>query len=74
VRVSGGRAGTPAERAGLKAGDLITAFDGRPVKNLEDYSVLLFRHKPGDEISVTVRRGEETLELKAVLSGQAGEG
>jgi len=74
VRISGVRPGTPAELAGLKAGDVITAFDGTPVKNLEDYSVLLFRHKPGDEITVTVRRGAETLELKAVLSGQAGEG
>ena len=74
VRISGVRAGTPGEAAGLKAGDVITGFDGHPVKNLEDYSVLLFRHKPGDEVTITVRRGTETLELKATLAGQASEG
>ncbi len=70
VRVSGVRKDTPAEKAGLLAGDIITALDGQPIRNLEDYSVLLFRHQPGDEVTVTVRRGEQTLDLKAVLTGQ----
>jgi S1-C subfamily serine protease len=69
VRLSSVRDGTPAQRAGLAAGDVIVAFDGTPVRNLEDYAVLLFAHRPGDEITVTVRRGAETLDLTAILVG-----
>jgi S1-C subfamily serine protease len=42
------------------------------VRTLEDYSTLLFRHKPGDSITVTARRGTETLTLTAVLAGHSG--
>jgi hypothetical protein len=73
VRISSVREGTPAEKCGLLGGDRIVALDGKPVRSLEDYAVLLFAHKVGDEISVTIVRGEETLELEAVLEGQAGD-
>jgi hypothetical protein len=73
VRLSGVREGTPAEKAGLQAGDIIVAFDDKPVRNLEDYSVLLFSHKAGDTVRVKVRRGDQTLELSAVLAGRDGE-
>jgi Peptidase family M28/PDZ domain/PA domain len=72
VRISSVRANTPAEACGLKAGDLIVALDDKPVRTLEDYSALLFSHKPGDSITVTVKRGEEQLTLKAVLAGNSG--
>ncbi len=74
VRISGVRAGTPAEAAGLAAGDLITALDGRVIRNLQDYSVLLFSRRPGDVITLTIRRGESTLELQATLGGQPVDG
>ena len=70
VRISGVRANSPAEKAGLQGGDVIIALDGKAIRNLEDYSVLLFSHRPGDEIVVTVRRGEEELDLTAVLEGK----
>ncbi|MGQ0552315.1 MAG: M20/M25/M40 family metallo-hydrolase [Planctomycetota bacterium] len=73
VRIAGVRKDTPAERAGLLPGDLIVAFDGKQVRSLEDYSVLLFSRKPGDEVVLRVVRGETTLDLTAVLTGQAGE-
>jgi len=72
VRIASVRSGTPAEACGLLAGDLIVALDDKPVRTLEDYSTLLFSHKPGDSITVGVRRGAETLTLSAVLAGNSG--
>ena len=73
VRVSSVRAGTPAEACGIKAGDILTALDGQPIHTLEDFSTLLFSHKPGDTIHVSVRRGAETLAFTAVLAGRVGD-
>lgn len=53
--------GSPAERAGIKAGDLITRLDNTPVKglSLED-AVNIMRGEPGTKITVTIaRKGEE---------------
>ncbi|HZM01108.1 MAG TPA: PDZ domain-containing protein, partial [Planctomycetota bacterium] len=74
VRVSSVRPGTPAEKAGVQKGDLIVALDGVEVRTLQDYATLLFGHKPGDTITVTVVREGQTLELSATLEGQAGAG
>ncbi|MBI2930269.1 MAG: M28 family peptidase [Planctomycetes bacterium] len=63
--------GSPAEAAGLKAGDVIVAFKGEPVKDLQDYSSKLFKCRPGEAVSLQVRRGEETLEIKLVLAAKA---
>jgi len=73
VKLASVREGTPAKRAGLRKGDLIVTFDGKPVKNLEDYSVLLFSHKPGDVVSIGVLRDGTTLVLQAKLEGKVGE-
>ena len=50
------RAGSPAEQAGLTAGDVIVEFAGRPVKDLYDFSDALYSQRPGDAVSVTVLR------------------
>ncbi|WP_295881446.1 S41 family peptidase [uncultured Thiohalocapsa sp.] len=51
---------TPAERAGMQAGDLIVRIDGKPVKGLSlSDAVALMRGKPGSKIELTVvREGE----------------
>ena len=52
---------TPAERAGLKAGDLIVRIDDKPVKGMTlSDAVNLMRGKPGTKITLTVlREGED---------------
>jgi len=52
---------TPAQRAGLAAGDLIIRLDDRPVKGLTlNEAVTIMRGKPGTEINLTVvRKGED---------------
>lgn len=70
MRISGTRAGSPAEKAGLKANDIIISFGGKSVKNIYDLTSLLGDYKSGDEVEVVVLRGEETLVMKATLQGR----
>jgi S1-C subfamily serine protease len=51
--VTGVLDGTPAEKAGLEAGDVITAIDGRSVDSNDGLSTRLHGHHPGDEVKVT---------------------
>jgi serine protease Do len=60
--------GSPAEKAGLKVGDVITTLDGKPVKGLEGLALMLLGHKPGDQITLHVLRGDEALNVKATLA------
>jgi len=56
---------TPAQRAGVKAGDLITRIDDKSVKDMTlDESVKLMRGKPGTEIELTISRKSENKLLK----------
>lgn len=67
VPVTGVMPGSPAEKAGIVAGDKIVAIDGEKITSLEDYSGALKGHAPGDEIRVTLRRGAEEITLPAKL-------
>jgi serine protease DegS len=60
----------PAERAGLRAGDLITHIGNEAINDvrLTMYEVALLR--PGDKLDMTVRRGAQTLELQAIVVAQ----
>lgn len=67
LRLTGVRAGSPADIAGLKAGDIIVEFGGKPVKDLFEYSNALYAHKPGDDVAVVVLRGGQRLTLQVKL-------
>jgi len=58
--------GSPAEKAGLKAGDVIIAVNGEKVSNFRDLQFKIIKLKPGTEATVTVlRKGEKkTLKVK----------
>ncbi len=51
--------GSPAESAGIETGDIITAIDDRPVKNLRGLSEALKAYNPGDTVIVHILRNEE---------------
>jgi len=72
LRLTGIRAGSPAELGGLKAGDIIVEFGGKPVKDLYQYSDALYSHKPGDEVTVVVLRGSERVTVKVKLGKRGG--
>jgi serine protease Do len=66
--------GSPAEKAGLKARDIVLAIDGKPLPELKPDRVVvnyiereIERRKPGDTFALTVLRGTERLEVKAEL-------
>jgi hypothetical protein len=67
VRLTGVRAESPADKAGMKAGDIIVAFDGKPVKDLQSYSDALYGKKPGDVVDVVIVRGAERMTVKVTL-------
>lgn len=56
LKISGVSAGSPAERVGLQAGDIIVRFGGREIKNIYDYTYALQDLQPGQEVDIVVRR------------------
>jgi S1-C subfamily serine protease len=72
VRLTGVRAGSPGDQAGLKAGDVIVEFDGKPIKDLYQYTDALQARQPGDTVKITVLRDGARVELTATL-GRRGE-
>jgi S1-C subfamily serine protease len=71
VRLTGVRAGSPAEQAGLQAGDVITAIGAKPVANLFDMTDALRSHQAGDTVSIGVTRGDKQIQVTAVLGKRA---
>jgi Zn-dependent M28 family amino/carboxypeptidase len=68
VRFADVREGTPAAKAGLRAGDILIKFDDKEIGNLYDFTYALQSHKPGDEVLVVVLRGSQTIEAKVLLT------
>jgi S1-C subfamily serine protease len=60
-------ANSPAAAAGLQDGDVIVAIDEEAVDADHDLADHILPHKPGDKITLTVRRGDQTLELQVTL-------
>ncbi|RMG06620.1 MAG: M20/M25/M40 family metallo-hydrolase [Planctomycetota bacterium] len=58
---------SPAARAGLKVGDVLTRFGERPVASLRDLRAALRERKPGDAVKLSVLRHGEALELELTL-------
>jgi Zn-dependent M28 family amino/carboxypeptidase len=56
VKFSDVRPGSPAAKAGLKAGDILVQFGDKPIKNLYDFTDALRRSKVGDVVEVKVLR------------------
>src|SRR5882672_9746346 len=71
VRITGVRAGSPAEQAGLKAGDVITAIGAKLVANLYDMTDALRSHQAGDTVVIVVQRDGAEQRVTAVLGKRA---
>ena len=56
-----------AAKAGLKAGDIITAFDGQPVEKAAEFQRRVAMKKPGSEVEITILRDDKKKTLTAKL-------
>ena len=60
-------AGGPAEKAGVKEGDVITKIDGVSIGERSSIASILGKYQPGDTIELTIVRGGDTITLKLKL-------
>jgi putative serine protease PepD len=59
--------GGPAARAGIRAGDIITKFNNRPVTEPDELIVAIRAERPGDTVKLTIRRGSSERVVDVVL-------
>jgi putative serine protease PepD len=62
--------GGPADKAGLRAGDLITAVNGTHVGSLNQFVAAIANYAPGTTVTLTVDRGGSTKSIKLTLGSQ----
>ena len=60
--------GTPAERAGMRAGDVLEVADGRPLHEITDWLVARAHFERGKPVEVQVRRGTQHLRMQYVIT------
>lgn len=61
---------SPAEKAGLKIGDIIVAADGQKVESMDDLNKVKNSHKIGDKISLTIYRDKKEFTVELTLVEQ----
>ena len=66
MKLSGVRDSSPADRGGLKGGDIIVEFGERNVSNIYDYMYCLQEAKAGVPVAISVKRGDEKIVLTVV--------
>jgi putative serine protease PepD len=62
---------SPAERAGIQAGDIIVGIGDDDVSSVEDMFIAIRSHRIGDEVPVRIVRGDETLTVDVTLGSDA---
>ena len=59
--------GSAAEKAGIKVGDVIIGIEGEAVSSIKEMNEIKNKYKAGDEITLTISRSNEDIEIKLVL-------
>jgi hypothetical protein len=72
VRLVGVRAGSPAEKAGLRGDDIITRIGSIDTPDLQAMTDALRSHRPGETVEIVVRRGSALTTLRATLGTRGG--
>lgn len=66
--ITGIVAGSPAEEAGLRVGDLVTGYDGRNIESFTDLAAAVRGGQPGDRVTLIIQRGGDEITREATLS------
>ncbi len=70
VKLAGIKEGSPAEKAGMKGGDMVIRFAGKPIGDLYAYTYALRDQKPGDTVEIVVLRDGKEVTVHAVLESR----
>ncbi len=68
VLISGVTPGSPADHAGIKTGDIVTAIDGQPTNDPNELRNRIAGSAPGTQVALTLQRDGKELQVKATLS------
>jgi S1-C subfamily serine protease len=66
--------GGPAEQGGLRAGDVVVSVDGQAINSFDQLLAYIAYRQPGDQIQLTVQRGDQQQELAVTLGQRPGGG
>ena len=72
MKIQGVSEGSPAEKGGLKGGDVIIRLGDKKVGTIYDFMETLGAHKPGDEVDVVVQRDGKEVKLRVKLGSRPG--
>ncbi|MGZ4201287.1 MAG: S1C family serine protease [Thermoleophilaceae bacterium] len=70
AQVASVQPGSPADKAGIQAGDVIQAVGGTKVSTSDDVASAIGQYKPGDKVAVTVHRSSGQMTLSVTLGTQ----
>ena len=72
VLVAGVQRGSPADRAGVKPGDIVVAVDGKQVRDPDSMRNLIVALVPGKQATLKLKRGQGELELQVQVGKRPG--
>jgi Peptidase family M28/PDZ domain/PA domain len=72
MKIQGVSEGSPAEKAGLKGGDVIVRLGDKKIGTIYDYMEALGAYKPGDEVDVVAKRDGKEVKLRVKLGSRPG--
>ena len=72
VELSSVDSGGPADRAGLRVGDLVTSIDRLPVSSSEELIVAIRTHRPGESVTLAYERGTDRGRAVVTLGSREG--
>jgi serine protease Do len=64
--------GSPAEKAGLKANDVVLRFAGQKIGDFDSLRSQVAKRRPGEEVTVEIQRGDSTVSLKLTVGKRPG--
>ena len=67
LRLTGVREGSPADKGGLRGGDIVVEFAGKPIADIYAYTYALREQSPGDVVKIVVERDGEQVTLEVTL-------